>query len=112
MWVSDLSRTLEPTGKVHSIEKLYFQNLPQGGRMPKVGLDQSTSLEEYPGCLVHQFPPQLLQNGVTGLDPGVNQTAYGGSGLDPSPVLYHWTATPSQRNSLTHVIILTIISGD
>lgn len=87
MLVSDLSRTLEPTGKLHAIEKLHFQHLPQEGRMPKVGLGQSPSLEEYPGGLVHQFPQQLLHNGVTGLGPGVNQMAFGGSGLDPCAAL-------------------------
>lgn len=40
--------------------------------MPKAGLCQSPSLEEYPGLLVHQLPQQLLQDGVTGLVPGVN----------------------------------------
>jgi hypothetical protein len=55
--------------------------------MSKAGLGQSLSLEDYPGLSVHQLPLQLLQFGVTGLGPGVNnQMTYGIDDLNPCPV--------------------------
>lgn len=85
-----------------TVEKLHFHNLPPEGRMPKAGLGQSPRLEEYPCRLVHQLPQQLLQNGVTGLVPGVNnqcpmeEVAW----VHVQFLLCQWTAPPSQRNSV------------
>lgn len=68
--------------------------------MPKAGLGQSPILEEYPCLLVHQLPQQLLQDGVTGLVPGVNnQWPMEEEGwVRVQFLLCQWTAPPSQRN--------------